>query len=46
MGKQKVARLAHLPMDYQRLGLKKEVALWEDRLEAASQILLCGKNCV
>ena len=30
MGKQKVARLAHLPMDYQRLGLKKEVALWED----------------
>lgn len=30
MGKQKVARLANLPMDYQRLGLKKEVALWED----------------
>ena len=28
--KQKVARLASLPMDYQRLGLKKEVALWED----------------
>ncbi len=30
MGKQKVARLASLPMDYQKLGLKKEVALWED----------------
>ena len=30
MGKQKVARLASLPMDYQRLGLKKEIALWED----------------
>ena len=30
MGKQKVARLASLPMDYQRLGLRKEVALWED----------------
>lgn len=30
MGKQKVARLASLPMDYQKLCLKKEVALWED----------------
>ncbi|MBQ8610621.1 MAG: hypothetical protein IJ412_02820 [Oscillospiraceae bacterium] len=30
MGKQKTARLAKLPVDYQRLGLKKEIALWED----------------
>lgn len=30
MRKQKVARLASLPMDYQRLGLNKDVALWED----------------
>lgn len=30
MAKKKVARLAKLPMDYQRLGLKKEIAQWED----------------
>ena len=30
MGKQKVARLASLPMDYQKLGLKKEIVPWED----------------
>ena len=30
MAKQKTARLAKLPMDYQKLGLKKEIALWED----------------
>lgn len=30
MAKEKIARLASLPMDYQRLGLKKEIALWED----------------
>ena len=30
MTKKKVARLASLPMDYQRLGVKKEIAKWED----------------
>lgn len=30
MGKRKIARLASTPLDYQKLGLKKEIALWED----------------
>ena len=30
MGKQKIARLASTPLDYQKLGLKKEITLWED----------------
>ena len=30
MSKQKIARLASLTTDYSKLGLKKEIALWED----------------
>lgn len=30
MKKPKVARLASLPADYERLGLQKDIALWED----------------
>lgn len=30
MSKQKIARLADRPADYQKLGLKKEIAQWED----------------